>query len=165
VNDPWYSQLSPGRYISSHPVFPFAVVSHYPVLRQHVRLPGSPEQTRSRIDAEHTRRILRRTFFFEKSQCSITMSRSATLPGMGRGGYATFGGWLWISKYIRSGPSPRVVVTNAVASSVNGEGILIFLGGSAGFVIVSLNCICSGTMDRNKFPLVWGGVAIHVSGL
>ena len=41
---------------------------------------------------------VRRTFPVEKSQWSMITSMSATLPGIGRGGYATLGGWRDISR-------------------------------------------------------------------
>jgi hypothetical protein len=76
---------------------------------------------------------------------------SATLLGTGRGGYATFGGWLWMSRYIRLGPAPTVSASAFVMSASSGglyrEGDGLRFAGMAGLIGEDLNPISFGTSD------------------
>lgn len=67
------------------------------------------------------------------------------LPGTGRGGYATSGGWLWISKYTLRGPIPLVVVVIGPGGGLNREGMLAFRGGRDGLSGTDLSLKFSGT--------------------
>jgi hypothetical protein len=48
------------------------------------------------------------------------MSKSAMLPGTGRGGYATEGGRLWRSIYSRFGPIPFVIILDRLGATAPG---------------------------------------------
>ena len=84
-----------------------------------------------------------RTFPVEKSQLSMITSMSATLPGTGLGGYATFGGCLTRSRYTRLGPAGVVSVTTG---PLNRDGrVTARRGGRLGLCGGDEKPSCSGT--------------------
>jgi hypothetical protein len=67
------------------------------------------------------------------------MSKSATLPGAGRGGYATLGGRVAMSRYVRVCPVPLVTFANdpiGVLGRTLSDGIPGLFGGN-----VNLSCV------------------------
>ena len=79
-----------------------------------------------------------------KSQCSKTLSRSATLPGIGRGGCPNSGGLFRTSGNMRSAPVPAV--NSTTLPSFDDGGRRFALAGSAGLLGGVVKPISTGTV-------------------
>lgn len=91
------------------------------------------------------------TWLVEKSQCFMMISKSATLPGTGRGGWDfCCDAEDWISRYTRLGPTPFVLVTCFEIGRSLGGRRTTFRGGKAGFDIADEKPIASGTVTPNR---------------